>query len=80
MAVGPLPDLTDGLEQLPDLPGEGPGQQSAEGNHQNADQQGNAGQVGLEALQQLRLLGVVFIGVHRADDAVTVYHRGSAPA
>ena len=80
MAVGPLPDLTDGLEQLPDLPGEGPGQQSAEGNHQNADQQGDAGQVGLEALQQLRLLGVVFIGVHRADDAVAVYHRGSAPA
>ena len=27
-----------------------------------------------------RLLGVVFIGVHRADDAVAVYHRGSAPA
>ena len=48
---------TDGLEQLPDLPGEGPGQQSAEGNHQNADQQGDAGQVGLEAVQQLRLLG-----------------------
>ena len=31
-------------------------------------------------LQQLRLLGVVLIGVHRADDAVAVYHRGSAPA
>ena len=33
VAVSSLPDLADGLEQVPDLPGEGTGQQGAEGYH-----------------------------------------------
>ena len=80
VAVSSLPDLADGLEQVPDLPGEGTGQQGAEGYHQDADEQGDTRQVRLKALEQLRLLCVVFIGVYRADDAVAVYHRGRPPA
>ena len=80
MAVSALPHLADGGEQPSDLPGQRPGQHHAQHQHHHGDDGGQAQQVFLEALQQRRLLRVVFVGVHRTDDLVLIQHRRGRPA
>ena len=80
VAVGALPHLADGREQLADLAGQRPGQPSAQAHHHHGDDAGQAQKIGAEPLQQRSLLRVVFIGVYRADDLALVQYRRGGPA
>ena len=80
VAVGPLPHLADGGEQPPDLAGQCPGQHHAQRQHHHGDHSRQPQQVFLKALEQRRLLRVVFVGVHGADDLVLIQHRRRRPA
>ena len=75
VAVRALPDVADGLQQAADLAGEHAAEHNAQAGHQQGDQQGDDQQVVAEALQQLGLLRVVIVGVHRAHDLVVIHHR-----
>ena len=78
--VGALPHLTDGGEQRADLPRQHPGKQHAQQHHRQRNADRKPHQIRLQPLQQRRLLCVIFIGVHRADDAVLIQHRRGRPA
>lgn len=75
VAVGALPHLADRRQQPPDLFGQRLGQKQAQHQHHPADDGGQLQKVFLQPQQQLRLPGVVFIGIHRADDLIAVQHR-----
>ena len=76
MGVSSLPDGADGLQQLPDLPGQDPGEHGGEGHHNGGHDAADPQEVPLEARQELCLLGVVLIGVDGADDLVAVHDGG----
>ena len=78
VGVGSLPDGADGLQQLPDLPGQDPGEHRGEPHHDGGHDAADPQKVFLEARQQLRLLGIILIGVDRADDLVPVHDGGSS--
>ena len=75
VAVRALTHLADGLQKPADLPGQHLAEHDAQPRHQQGDQQRDNEQVVPERLQQLRLLRVVVIGVHRAHDLVVIHHR-----
>ena len=75
VAVRALPHMADGLQKPADLPRQHPAEHDAQPRHQQGDQQRDDQQVVPERLQQLRLLRVVVIGVHRAHDLVVIHHR-----
>ena len=75
MLVGAGPDLADGRQQGADLPGQHPGEQDAQQHHRRRDTGGQLQEVALQSFQQCRLLCVIFVGVHRADDPVLIQHR-----
>ena len=80
VAVGPLPHLPDGGEEQADLVGQSLGQHQAQHQHQPPRHGGEAQQRLLKAGEQGRLLGVILIGVHRADDLTLIHNRGGGPA
>ena len=75
VAVRALPHLADGRQQVGDLGRQHPAQQDGQTDDAQGDHRRDLHQVGLEALQNIRLLGVVFIGIHRAHDLVVIHHR-----
>ena len=80
VAVSALPHLADGHQQLPQLPRQGLGEPEAQKQHRDPHHGGEPQEVALEPLQQRRLLRVVLVGVHRADDLVLIEYRGGCPA
>ena len=76
VVVGPLPDPPHGGEQVLDPPGEELAEEDAQRQHHRPDADGDAHQILLQILQQLRLRAVVLIDVHRADGLAAVDHRG----
>ena len=75
MLVGAGPDLADGRQQGTDLPGQHPGEQDTQQYHRRRNTGGQLQEVALQSFQQRRLLCVIFVGVHRADDPVLIQHR-----
>ena len=75
VAVGTLAHLAHGLVQHAEAPRQHAREQQADaaGKHQHDRRDGQ--KIPLQGKQQLRLLGVIFIGVHRADDLAVVYDR-----
>ena len=78
--VSTLPHLADAGEQGADLAGQHPGEDKAQQHHRRRDTGGQLQEVALQPLQQLRLFGIVFIGVDGADDPVLIQHRRGRPA
>ena len=75
VAVGALPHLADSGQQIGDLGRQDPAQQHGKTQHRQRDENGDLHQVGLEAFENIRLLGVVLIRIHRAHDLVVIHHR-----
>ena len=80
VGIGALAHLADGLQQISDARSERMGQQHTQAHHQQRNHGGNAHQIRLEAAQQLRLLRIVLIGAHRADDLIAENHRRGGTA
>ena len=80
VTVRALPHLADGGEELPDLPRQHPGEHHAQHQHRHADHCGKPQEIGLQPLQQRRLLRIVFIGIDRSDHLALIEHRRRGPA
>ena len=78
--ISALPHFADAGQQQANLPRQHPGKNKAQHHHAQRNDAGELQQVALQALQQGRLLRVVFIGIDRADDPVLIQHRGGRPA
>ena len=80
VTVSTLPHVADGLQQFADASRQHPGEQQAQHNNKDCHHAGNAGNVVLQALEQLRLLRVVLIGIDGTHRLVMIHHRRSAAA
>ena len=80
MAVGPLPHLLDGVQKQADPPGQGLGEDQAEDQHHQGNDPGEPQKVPLQASQKRGLVGVVLVGIDRADDLILIQHRRGCPA